>query len=240
MYRFESCVEALPPDQAAPLWRVSIADTRVSGRVRTDGLRKIGCSVGASYRSLRPYSRATHVASSRFPSARSRTRLRGKITTGTTVPTTPTIGYDNPSDYLGDAVLPAHQNFARLPRRANAMEFAVAAWHLEERLWHHLGKPDRDKFRANLLSACPELGLIRDLRRGQASRTGSRVRYLGWLRRVRRWRHHRKLWPLRDDIIAVSRIADARRSKRVTDMTSIRCFAASSSFGNPRRDNHWP
>ena len=40
------------------------------------------------------------------------------------MPTTPTIGYDNPSDYLGDAVLPAHQNFARLPRRANAMEFA--------------------------------------------------------------------------------------------------------------------
>jgi hypothetical protein len=77
--------------------------------------------------------------------------------------TTAKIGFNNPSDYLDEVVLPAYRNFTQLPRRANAMEFAIAAWHMEDQLWLHLGKPFRDKFRANLVAACPELRLVRDL-----------------------------------------------------------------------------
>ena len=53
-------------------------------------------------------------------------------------------------------------DFSKAPTRVNASKFAVAAWHVVDRLWHDRGKPPKDKFIANLKATCPELGLIRD------------------------------------------------------------------------------
>jgi len=81
---------------------------------------------------------------------------------GTRVATTPNIGLDSAADYLDHRVLPAFRAFSKTPKRASAVEFAVAAWHLHDRLWHERGKPDRRKFVADLMASCPELGLVRD------------------------------------------------------------------------------
>lgn len=79
--------------------------------------------------------------------------------------TIPNIGFNNASNYLEHFVLPAFRAFTKTPTRANAIEFAVASWHLHDHLWHDRGKPDRpkSKFVAKLIKACPELRLMRDL-----------------------------------------------------------------------------
>jgi hypothetical protein len=78
--------------------------------------------------------------------------------------TTPDIGFNNSSDYLEQRVLPLVAAYSKSPKRASAVELAVALWHLHDHLWHDRGKPDpKKKFTANLMAACPELGLVRDL-----------------------------------------------------------------------------
>jgi hypothetical protein len=77
--------------------------------------------------------------------------------------TTPDIGFHSASDYLEYLVLPAFADFSKTPKRTSAVKFAVAAWHLHDRLWHERGKPDRQKFVAGLIASCPELGLVREL-----------------------------------------------------------------------------
>lgn len=77
--------------------------------------------------------------------------------------TTPNIGFDNPSAYFEYCILPAYRAFVGTPQRTNAVAFAIAAWHLNDRLWHYQGKPNREAFVAALMKACPELRLVRDL-----------------------------------------------------------------------------
>jgi hypothetical protein len=75
----------------------------------------------------------------------------------------PDIGFNSARDYFDSLLLPAYRNFAKTPKRVSMVEFARSAWHLNERLWHDRGKPNKEKFLADLLSACPELRLVRDI-----------------------------------------------------------------------------
>lgn len=77
----------------------------------------------------------------------------------------PDIGLNSASDYFHDVVSPAYNRFAQRQTRANALEFALGAWHLCERLWHDRGKlGDKDRFAEALCAACdPELRLVHDL-----------------------------------------------------------------------------
>ena len=83
---------------------------------------------------------------------------------GLTMTTTPDIGLAKASDYFDLVVSPAYTRFAQRLTRANALTFAVAAWHLHDRLWHDRGSPrPKEQFVEGLFVACPELRMIRDL-----------------------------------------------------------------------------
>ena len=83
---------------------------------------------------------------------------------GLTMTTIPNIGLAKASDYFDLVVSPAYTRFAERQTRANALTFAVAAWHLHDRLWHDRGSPHpKEQFVEALFVACPELRMIRDL-----------------------------------------------------------------------------
>jgi hypothetical protein len=75
----------------------------------------------------------------------------------------PDIGFNSAADYFDRLLLRAYRDFAKTPTRASMVEFARSAWHLHERLWHDRGKPNKKKFLADLLTACPDLRLVRDI-----------------------------------------------------------------------------
>jgi hypothetical protein len=78
--------------------------------------------------------------------------------------TIPNIGFNNARVYVEYHVMPAYRDFDQTPTRSNAVKFAEAAWHVHDRLWHDRGKPNRlADFAADMIKACPELRLIRDL-----------------------------------------------------------------------------
>jgi hypothetical protein len=83
---------------------------------------------------------------------------------GFTMTTIPDIGLAKASDYFDLVVSPAYTRFAHKQTRANALTFAVAAWHLHDRLWHDRGSPHpKEQFVEALFVACPELRMVRDL-----------------------------------------------------------------------------
>jgi hypothetical protein len=65
------------------------------------------------------------------------------------------------SEYFENEVLQAYRDFDRRPTRTNAVQLAVAAWHLQDRLREEHGNPE--SFTQKLFSFCPELDLVRRL-----------------------------------------------------------------------------
>lgn len=76
----------------------------------------------------------------------------------------PGIGLDNAKAHLHDVLRPAYQQFTERGTRTNLLQVAQAAWAIHERLWHDNGcVPPKNRFRADLYKACPELRLMRDI-----------------------------------------------------------------------------
>lgn len=73
------------------------------------------------------------------------------------------LGLNSAKQFWSEVVLPDYDQFTKSPTARDAVHVALSIWHLHDWVFHEQPSSTKKKdFQNELISACPELGWIRD------------------------------------------------------------------------------